>query len=93
MISIKVEVAGAKVIVPFHTIIDSKNSPDYMFIIKDKPFEFNFELSKGKHSIYINGKNAELATTTITILNNNVELAKKVYTKKSSIFYIYNLTV
>lgn len=93
MITIEVKVSGANVIVPFHTIIDTKNKPDYMLIIKDKPFKLDFELSKGKHSIYINGKNAEMATTTITISNNGNVVAEKVYNTASAIFYAFNLTV
>jgi len=93
MITIEVQVSGAKVIVPFHTIIDTKNKPDYMLIIKDEPFKISFELTKGKHSIYINGKNAALATTTITISNNGDVVANKVYNKPSAIFYAFNLTI
>lgn len=93
MITIEVKVSGTNVIVPFHTIIDSKNKPDYMLIIKDKPFKIDFELSKGKHSIYINGKNAALATTIITISNNENVIATKTYDKASAIFYAYNLTI
>jgi hypothetical protein len=93
MITIEVQVSGAKVIVPFHTIIDTKNKPDYMLIIKEEPFIINFELSKGRHSIYINGKNAALAITTITISNNGEVVATKVYDKASAIFYAFNLTI
>lgn len=93
MITIEVQVSGANVIVPFHTIIDTKNKPDYMLIIKDKPFKIDLELSAGRHTIYINGKNAALAITTITISNNGNNVATKIYNKASSIFYAFNLTV
>jgi hypothetical protein len=93
MITIEVKVSGANVIIPFHTIIDTKNKSDYMLVIKDKPFKIDFELSKGRHSIYINGKNAALATTTITISNNGNVVTNKVYDKASAIFYTFNLTI
>lgn len=60
MITIEVQVNGANVSVPFHTIIDTKNKPDYMVIIKDKPFKINLELSIKAHTIYINSKNTAM---------------------------------
>lgn len=93
MITIEVTVNGANVIVPFHLIIDSKNKPDYMLVIRDKSFKLDVPLHDGKHSIYVNGKNPEDATTTIIISKNGVKISKKVYSTPSAIFYAYNLTI
>lgn len=93
MITIEVIVSEAEVSVPFHLIIDTINTPNYAFIIKNKPFKLDFDLQNGRHSIYISGKNSWEAKTKIIVYKNNKIMDTADFEEGSPIYYTYILTI